>query len=242
VKKLPPSADAIIHLAQASGFASFPDDARAVFSVNVRALAELLCWAAGAGVRSFVHASTGGLYGRGPHPFREEDPINIDGPLAFYYGTKSAAELLAKPYGKLFNVVALRYCFVYGPGQREAMLFPRLVKSVANGQPITLAGSDGMVLNPIYVDDAAKATIAALQLDQSTVVNIAGREILSLRGIAEIIGERVGAKPVFQTSHEPDGNNLLADTARMRNLLHTPQVGMREGIDRLVAQAELVAR
>lgn len=233
-KHLPARVDAVVHLAQASGFANFPDDAPSVFRVNLGALAELLAWSAGAGVKNFVHASTGGLYGRGPHPFHEEAPARIDGPLAFYLGTKCAAELLAKPYSSRFNVTALRYFFVYGPGQRETMLVPRLVKSISNGQPIRLAGQDGMRFNPIFVDDAAKATIAAVQLDECAIVNVAGAEVVSLREFAGIIGESVNATPLFELSGEPDGNDLVADISRMRARLHVPGTGLREGISRLI--------
>lgn len=233
-QRLPSHVDAVIHLAQAAGFANFPDDAPSVFRVNTGAFAELLAWSAKAGVKSFVHASSGGLYGRGPKPFREEDPPRIEGPLAFYLGTKCAAELLAKPYGSIFSVAALRYFFVYGPRQRETMLIPRLVKSVGNGQAITLAGRDGMRINPIYVDDAAEATIAALRLEGNAVVNVAGSEALCLREIASLIGEAVEVPPQFQSSNEPEGNDLVADISRMRELLHIPTIGFREGIGRLV--------
>ncbi|MGE0022668.1 MAG: NAD-dependent epimerase/dehydratase family protein [Hyphomicrobium sp.] len=234
VQRLPSRMDAVIHLAQAAGFANFPDDAPSVFRVNTGAFAELLAWAAKAGVKSFVHASSGGLYGRGPKPFSEEAAPRIEGPLAFYLGTKCAAELLAKPYGSVFSVAALRYFFVYGPRQRDSMLIPRLVRSVSNGQAITLAGRDGMRINPIYVDDAAEATIAALRLEGSTVANVAGSEALPLREIAHLIGEAVGVSPQFQTSNEPEGNDLLADISRMQELLHTPRIGFREGVGRLV--------
>jgi len=240
--KLPATVGAVIHLAQAPGFTNFPEDASSVFKVNVSALTELLNWASRAGARTFVHASTGGLYGRGAQPFREEDPLNIEGPLSFYYGTKAAAELLAKAYGKVFNIVALRYFFVYGPRQRETMLIPRLVKSVRLGNPVTLAGPDGMFFNPIYVDDAAEAAVAALDLEQSATVNVAGEEVVSLRTLSEIIGECVGTTPNFQTSDDTAAQDIIGDASRMRSTLHQPRVLLREGITRVVEYAEPAAR
>lgn len=239
--RLPSRMDAVIHLAQSPGFANYPESAHAVFQVNTDAFAKLLQWAAKVEVRHLVHASTGGLYGRGPRPFGEADPIALQGPLAFYFATKAAAELLATAYHGAFNVAALRFFFVYGPGQRDAMLIPRLVQSVAAGDPIKLAGVDGMRLNPVYIDDAAAAVIAALRLQNSAIVNVAGAEVLSIRAVAECIGEIVGRSPTFKPSSELDGQDLIADITRMRTLLHSPTVVFRDGIVRLAKSMRLEA-
>ena len=60
-----------------------------------------------------------------------------------------------------FVVVILRFFFVYGPGQSNEMLIPRLVKSVREGQPIALDGLDGLRINPVYVEDAVRAVVSA---------------------------------------------------------------------------------
>ena len=233
ISRLPAKMDAVIHLAQAEGYASFPEQSRSVFQVNVAAFNGLLDWAWKAGVRHFVHASTGGLYGRGRDAFHEKDSIRLEGPLSFYFGTKRAAELLAEPYGKLFGVTALRFFFVYGPGQNRNMLIPRLAEAVETGRAVTLDGSDGMRINPVHVDDAAAAAVAALCLDGHTVVNIGGPEALSIRDISRIIGEKFGKPAVFEQSGEPGGRNLLGDISLMRRLLHQPQIGFREGVNYL---------
>ena len=230
LKRLPPRMDAVIHLAQSPSFADFPAAALPVFQVNVAALVSMLDWAVKAGVRKFVHASTGGVYGRGPNPFREEDPVRLEGPLAFYVGTKSAAEQLAGAYGGNFDVTALRFFFVYGPGQKASMLMPRLVRAVAAGEPVSLAGEDGMRLNPVYVDDAASSVVAALSLKGSAVVNVAGGEVLSMREIANLIGEAVNKVPLFRQTGEAGGGDVIGDIARMRTLLHAPGVDFRNGI------------
>lgn len=231
--RLPSRMDGVIHLAQSPGFSRFPECAPQVFQVNVRALSDLLNWAQKAGVGSFVHASTGGLYGRAARPFREEDPSCLEGALAHYVSTKAAAELIASAYSSVFNVTALRFFFVYGEGQKKTMLFPRLAAAVSTGAPVTLAGADGMRLNPVYVDDAAAATVAALRLTGKTIVNVAGSEVLSMREIAEAIGAIVGKSPIFQETQEADGD-LVADISRMQTLLHRPVVQFRDGIRRVL--------
>jgi nucleoside-diphosphate-sugar epimerase len=197
----------------------------------------LLDWAVKAGVKHFVHASTGGLYGRGPHPFKEDACIRLEGSLAFYFGSKWAAEILAAPYSGIFSVTALRFFFVYGPGQKSTMLIPRLVKSVEEGRPVALGARDGMRLNPVYVEDAAAAAVAALGLEGDTIVNVGGAEVLSIRNIVETIGALIGREPHFHQAEVTEGEDLIADISRMRSLLHSPKTSFREGVGQLIRVA-----
>ena len=225
---LPARADAVIHLAQADGYAQFPERAASVFRVNVAAVAQLLDWSTRAGVTHFVHASTGGVYASGQAPLRETDPVELSGPLAYYVSTKRSAEILSEAYGGRFVVAALRYFFIYGPGQKSAMLMPRLIASVREGRALKLAGSDGMRFNPVHASDAAAATAAALRLTRGGVFNVAGPEVVSLRDVGERIGSAVGRPPVFECG--PPGRDLIADTTRMAESLTKPRIHVTGGV------------
>ena len=226
---LPARADAVIHLAQSERFNAFPDGADAVFAVNVATTAALLDWARGAHVGAFVHASSGGLYAGGDAPLSETAPLAIAGPLAFYLSTKRAAEMLADAYTGQFAVAALRYFFIYGPRQRATMLVPRLIASVRDGRALTLQGADGMRLNPVFVIDAAIATVAAMRAKLTGVVNIAGPDVVSIRGIGAAIVALVGRAPAFETN---DGapKLLVADITRMRKELGAPTTSFAAGL------------
>jgi UDP-glucose 4-epimerase len=230
LRVLPQRADAVIHLAQCERYSEFPDAADEIFAVNVGGLAKLLEWARGAGVKSFVHASTGGLYGRGSRPFKETDPIRIEGPLAFYFRTKQAAEILAEGYRDYFTVVALRPFFVYGPGQRTTMLVPRLIRSVRESRFVTLAGRDGMQLNPVHVFDVAASIERSLTLTASDTINVAGPEVLSLRAMVEAIGRALGRLPVFDLRGELPGYHVIGDTERMVERLIAPTIRFADAV------------
>jgi UDP-glucose 4-epimerase len=227
---LPQRADAVIHLAQAEGHNRFPEAAEQVFAVNVGATSQLLAWGQQAGITRYIHASTGGLYGTGAQPFRETDPVRIEGPLAHYLATKRSAELLADAYAKSFQVVALRYFFIYGAGQKANMLMPRLVASVRNGAAIKLAGTDGIEINPVHADDAAAATIKALDLDRSATINIAGPHQLSLRAVGMAIGKVVNRDAQFETTPAVTVGHVLADVTMMRDVLVAPKIAFSDGV------------
>lgn len=233
VRQLPQQADQVIHLAQADGFQAFPAEAAEVFKVNVASVSQLLDWACGAGVKTFVHASTGGLYGTADLAFTETDPVRIEGRLANYLTTKYCAELLANSYRSQFSIVTLRYFFIYGPSQKPQMLLPRLIDSVRAGRQIEMNGENGILLNPVFVTDAAKATIEAAKLSRSAIYNIGGTEIFSLREIVETIGLNEGKQPRIRVNPLTSSGGMLGNIDLMRKDLHVPVVSFSEGLARM---------
>jgi len=218
---LPERCDAVIHLAQSANFRDFPGNALDVFRVNIDSTARLLDYATQVGVKKFIYASSGGIYGNSCHAFKENAPIVPPGNLGFYLGSKACGEILVQSYASIFKVVVVRPFFIYGPGQRCDMLIPRLFSSIATGKSVTLQGERGIRINPVHVDDAAAAIAAALNLDESATFNIAGPEVLSVRDICEGMAHYLGVEPVFE-KRPGESSDLIADISAMRISLHNP--------------------
>ena len=230
---LPETTDAVVHLAQSRRFRDFPGSAGHVARVNALAAVELAQYAVRAGARRFAYVSTGGVYARGPGPLAEDALLAEGEELGFYAATKLAAERMLAPFARHLDLVVLRPFFIYGPGQDSSMLIPRLVERVRAGEPIRLAGADGMRINPVHASDAAAAVRAALALESSRCINVAGPEILSLREIGAAIGRAVGREPLFEAEGEGVGD-LIGDIAAMRRLLVPPAIGFAHGLRSLL--------
>jgi len=227
---LPEHVDVVFHLAQAREFRDFPASASTVFSINVAATAGLLDYARRAGASSFVYASSGGVYRpRRDAALTEESPLHDPRGLGFYLATKLSSENLVQSYAAQFRASCLRYFFIYGSGQARSMLIPRLYDRVRAGEPIGLQGVDGMRINPVHVKDAAAATIAAAAVEGGATVNVAGPATLSLRDIGELFGHDTGRDPVFEHA-EGTPADLVASTARMRELLHVPSITVHDAL------------
>jgi UDP-glucose 4-epimerase len=221
--------DAVVHLAQAGGWRSFPDRAGSIAAVALAATARLAEHAARVGAKTFVLASSGGIYGPSPGPIAETDPIRPSAELGFYLASKAAAENLLSYFEPHMAVHRLRYFFIYGPGQSEDFLMARLRGQILRGEPIWIAGGRGPRLNPIYVDDAAEATAAALAADVAVTANVAGPETSDLRSIAELLGGDLGRTPVFRSTDEgPD--DYVADIGVMVRRLGLPTIGLASGL------------
>jgi UDP-glucose 4-epimerase len=223
---LPERIDAVVHLAQSRRYREFPEGAVDVHEVNAAATVRLLDYCRRAGGATFTFASTGGIYAPGRDPVRESDQPQ---PIDFYATSKLAGERAVEQFRSLLSGHVLRFFFIYGPGQRN-MFIPGLIARVREGRAVTLAGADGIRMNPVYVEDAVDAVLATLELRESCTLNVAGPEVASVRQIAERIGGLLGSVPSFAIGDlQPD---LVASTELRDALVGPPRAGIEDGLRR----------
>lgn len=235
-QELPAKIDAIYYLAQSRRFREFPDGSEDILSVNVVAPIKLANWAIKNNVKFFIYASSGGVYTNPNQPVKEFLEINANEKLGFYLNSKLSAEMLLRNYARMFKTfVILRLFFVYGPGQNKSMLIPRLINNIKNKIEILLNGEEGISINPIYVSDAVEAIEKTLYLNGEYIFNIAGEEIVTIRGICTKIQEITGIEPIYKRVEEIQ-NDLIADITLMKTLLHIPKISIEEGLQRLIKE------
>jgi UDP-glucose 4-epimerase len=218
---LPDTADVVVHLAQSARHREFPAHAMDVFHVNVASTAALLDWSRRVGVRQFILASSGNVGGGHRVP-------------SYYRASKQSAELLAASYASVFQVLATRFFFVYGRGQKRGMLVPRLVDSVQTDGRIPLAGCNGPRLNPVHVDDAVSAVARAIDVNATGVIDIAGPEVLTVRAMAETIAQHMGRTAHFDFDASATAEDLVGDITDMSTRLVAPRRVFAEGVAELI--------
>jgi UDP-glucose 4-epimerase len=226
---LPDKIDAVFHLAQSRRYREFPDGALDVMEINTMATTRLLDYCRRAGGETFVYASSGAVNGAGPKPIEESDP---PAPPNLYAVSKRAGERVVEQFRSIMRAHSLRYFFIYGPGQ-QGMMMPGIMQRIAAGQEVQLAGTDGIAINPVYVQDAARATVAALDLSDSATINVAGPETVTVRQIAGVIGDELGVQPSF--ANVPEQADFVASIELMSKLLPAPTTTPQEGLARMVA-------
>ena len=224
---VPGQIDAVVHLAQSRRYREFPEGSGDLFEVNVASTFRLLEYARQAGARSFVHASTGGVYGGGEGPLDEGAPLRV---LGFYPASKLSAEALVRGYETVFTTVLLRFFFVYGPGQ-TGMLVPTLIDKVRSGEELTVQGDEGLRINPIHVEDTIAVFEPALALERSDVFNVSGDETVSIRQLIRVIEDAVGRSASVRTTDETPAEDLIGANQKMKDVLGvTPRISLVEGI------------
>lgn len=235
-----PACETVVHLAQSPHYRSFPDAAMDVFDVNVRSTQQLLNQAVRNGAKRFVFASTGSVYAPNHVAMTESAPIADMWSQGHYAASKRASELMCSAYSKHLTVVILRFFFIYGPGQKSSMLVPRLMENVQNAKPLTLQGENGFCLNPVYVDDAARAVATACKMTSSDVINVAGPDVVTFRELGELVGSAVGVPAQFAHDAQVKPAHCIASISHMEALLGRPEVPLSDGLRRLAIASQVL--
>jgi len=230
---LPKNIDVIYHLAQSQNFRDFPNQALDIFKVNTLSTALLLDYAIKANCQNFIYASTGGVYDNALTSISEETSIELSKNKGYYVSSKLASELLIENYKNHFDITIARFFFVYGERQEQSMLIPRLVKNIKEENEITIIGEQGLVINPIHVNDVTKSLIEMENLKGFKVVNIGGTEELSLKQICDVIANIVNVKPNYNFQ-KGNSNNLIGNILKMKKELSVPNISFKEGIAKLI--------
>jgi len=144
--------------------------------INLLGLLNLLEGARRGGVRRVVFASSGGVVydERGRLPHREEAGKL---PVSPYGVSKMASEYYLVAYAGLYRleVVSLRYANVYGPRQNphgEAGVVAIFGSRVRAGKPLTVFGNGEQTRDYVFVEDVARANLAATRAPVSAPESI----------------------------------------------------------------------
>jgi nucleoside-diphosphate-sugar epimerase len=187
--------DVIVHqmtaLAGIQDLKHFDDTFAVTNQLRTKGTAHLLAAADALGVPRFVAASyTGWPNARtGSSVKTEDDPLDQHPPAA-QAKTLAAIRYLEKatvegsPHG-----IALRYGSFYGPGASDELT------DVVRARKLPLVGDAGGIWSWIHIDDAAGATVAALERGAAGIYNIVDDEPAPVSEWLPVLAESLGAKP-----------------------------------------------
>ncbi len=226
---LPKNIDAIVHLAQAN--VPFPDKAGDLFRVNTVSTQELLDYGRQAGIKSFIYASSGSIYGQGKTAFKEDD---IPQPRDFYSVSKYSSELLIGQYRPYFNTAVLRFFAPYGQGQKRRLI-PNLIERVKNGEEIQVYNDGNPKMNPIYVTEVVEIIKRLLKLNGHFILNVGGERAYFIKEIADLAGRLTGVMPRYKFLTDPSKQDLFGDISRMKSQIgFEPRISLSEGLRLMV--------
>jgi UDP-glucose 4-epimerase len=160
--------DYVFHLA-AMWLLHCKDYPRTAFDVNIRGTFNVLEACVKNNVKKLISSSSASVYGDAAEvPMTEGHPFNNKN---FYGATKIAGEAMATAFNDRYGleVVSLRYMNVYGPGQDQHAVYsgvvPIMLNKIEEGEQPVINGDGSQAYDFIYVDDIAKANLAALESD-----------------------------------------------------------------------------
>jgi UDP-glucuronate 4-epimerase len=186
-----------------------------------------------------LHCSSTAVYEPAGHKdFAEGDPLGDNhrpfGFLPTYSITKIAAEAMAR-YGarqwELPTTIA-RLSVPYGDNGGWPAFHLELMLA---GRPVTVHEDAPSEFNPIHEDDIVAQVPRLLDAAAvpATVVNWAGRDVVSIEDWCLYLGELVGVMPTFEPSTATI-ESVRVDTTRMEELVGRAEVGWRDGLRRMI--------
>jgi UDP-glucose 4-epimerase len=198
LERLMPGVDVIFHQA-ASKKTICLKDPRKDLQINGEGAYNLLELARKHGVRKFVHASTGSVYGEAQYfPQDEKHPLE---PTSYYGVSKLAGEKYVQAFHRLYGLdtTVLRYFHVYGPRQESSDVggvVSIFARKMLAGEPITIFGDGTQQRSFTYVKDVVQANLLAASNPRATgeVYNLASAIKVTVKELADLLAELLGVE------------------------------------------------
>jgi CDP-paratose 2-epimerase len=182
------------------------------------------------------------------HGFGEKTPLSFYSP---YGCSKGVADQYVLDYAHVFHLrtCVFRMSCLYGPhqyGTEDQGWVAHFLISAVEGRPIAIYGDGYQVRDVLYVEDAVRAYLLALDnidLVSGNAFNLGGgaANALSLRELLRGIGELKGRTPVVSYHPWRPGDQLwyVSDTSELtRALGWRAEVDVSEGLAKLAAWVE----
>lgn len=196
-------ADVVFHLAAALGASRISSDE--FMAVNAGGTRAVLEAARKNGVRRVLHFSSAGVLGHVRPGDVADERYPLD-PRDIYDKTKLAGERVALEFAASgLSVVVIRPGWIYGPGDRRTL---KLIRSIARGR-FLFPGKGRALQSPTFIDDLVAGTLLCADRGRAgEIYNIAGREALTVRQMAETIAAALAKR--LSRFHLPMGPTRAA--------------------------------
>lgn len=160
--------DYVFHLA-AMWLLHCKDFPRTAFDVNIQGTFNVLEACVKNNIKKLIYSSSASVYGDAVEvPMTEEHPFNNKN---FYGATKISGEAMCTAFNDRYGlqIIGLRYMNVYGPGQDQHAVYsgvvPIMLNKIDANEAPQINGDGSQAYDFIYVEDVARANVAALESD-----------------------------------------------------------------------------
>src|SRR5947209_4256281 len=202
--------DAIIHLSSVANDPCGDLDPKLTWEISCLATMQLADRAKRFGIKRFIYASSGSVYG-----IKHEEKVTEDLellPISEYNKTKMCGERIVLSYKDDMVVQIVRPATVcgYSPRQRLDVSVNMLTMQALTNGRITVFGGDQTRPN-IHIDDITDLYLFLLDHPQHVGVYNAGFENISILDIANMVVKHVNADVIVTPSNDPRSYRVNSD-------------------------------
>jgi len=221
-------------------------DPRMDLEINAKGAFNLLELSLKHGVKKFVQASTGSVYGEAQ--YRPQDEKHPLAPNSYYGVSKLAGERYVNVFNHLYglNTTILRYFHVYGPRQESSDVggvVSIFARKLIEGKPVTIFGDGTQQRSFTYVEDVVKANLlaAASPVTNGEEYNCASGLKITIKELVEHLADILTVKnPIVEYKDWVPGDIKVFDIDNTKLREHTGiefLTDFRAGLDKTVAWA-----
>lgn len=202
--------DCIIHLSSIANDPCSDLDPQLTWEVSALATMQLADKAKRLGIKRFIYASSGSVYGVKEEPQVTED-LELK-PISEYNKTKMVAERVLLSYQDDMIVQIVRPATVcgYSPRMRLDVAVNMLTMQALTKGKITVFGGDQTRPN-IHIDDITDVYLHLIDHPEATGIYNAGFENITILDIAKLITKYVPVEIAISASNDPRSYRVNSD-------------------------------
>jgi len=202
--------DVIIHLSSVANDPCGDLNPKLTWEISALATMQLADKAAKSGVKQFIYASSGSVYGvKSEENVTEELDLN---PISAYNKTKMVSERVLLSYQDKMITQIVRPATVcgYSPRMRLDVSVNMLTMQALLNNKITVFGGNQIRPN-IHIDDIASVYLHLIENPEITGIFNAGFENISILDIAKTVTKFIDAEIVISESNDPRSYRVNSD-------------------------------
>ncbi|MBN1131879.1 MAG: GDP-mannose 4,6-dehydratase [Bacteroidales bacterium] len=176
-------------------------------------------------------------------PVDEKHPLKAANP---YMHSKIEAESACRFYSENFEipVTVIRPFNIYGPGQNEHFLIPKIINQVCSDSDVIRVFSLGPKRDYIYIDDLIDALVKSVNINtRYQVINIGSGTSYSVRDIIDRCQNIAGTNKTVLEEHIDRKNEIpdvRADVQKAMELLGwSPATDIETGLAKIINYADV---
>lgn len=205
----------LIHLA-----ADLDESSKQLISANVSLTEKLLNLCVKNKINRFIFTSSHLVYGKTDYLPIDED--HVKRPRTKYGKSKLLAEKICKSYSKNHDlqVTILRISSVFGPGQNEKYIIPRMFQNALSQKIILHKYPNGyQLMDLIHVNDVSKAILKACLSKKYGIYNLSSGVATTPFDLAKIISKFTNQCEITVENKRNETNHFFYDVSKIKNEL-----------------------
>lgn len=193
-------------------------------------------------VKKVIFSSTGGgIYGEADSiPTSENYPAN---PISPYGLSKLTVEHYLNYYNRVFKIpfVSLRLANVYGPRQSprsESGVMAIFCHNIFCGRDLKINGTGRQTRDFVYVEDAVRSSMLAMQTKKTGVFNIATARETSINAVFNLVKKESGlhCKKIHIKSRKGEQKRSCLSYLKFKKAFNwQPQYSLKQGVKNTIA-------